>query len=87
MKYLYRLCVFVGPLILGHAHPAVVKAIQNAAARGTSFGAPTEHELALAEIITSALPSIEMVRMVNSGTEACMSAIRLARSFTNRTNC
>ena len=73
-----------GPLILGHAHPAVVKAIQNAAARGTSFGAPTEHELELAEISTSAFPSIEMVRMVNSGTEACMSAIRLARSFTNR---
>ncbi len=73
-----------GPLILGHAHPAVVKAIQNAAARGTSFGAPTELELELAEIITSAFPSVEMVRMVNSGTEACMSAIRLARSFTNR---
>lgn len=73
-----------GPLILGHAHPAVVKAIQKTAARGTSFGAPTELELEMAEIITGAFPSIEMVRMVNSGTEACMSAIRLARSFTNR---
>ena len=73
-----------GPLILGHAHPAVVKAIQKTAARGTSYGAPTELELEMAEIITRAFPSIEMVRMVNSGTEACMSAIRLARSFTNR---
>ena len=73
-----------GPLMLGHAHPALVKAIHNTAARGTSFGAPTELELELAELIVSAFPSIEMVRMVNSGTEACMSAIRLARSFTNR---
>jgi glutamate-1-semialdehyde 2,1-aminomutase len=73
-----------GPLILGHAHPQVVAAIRKTAARGTSFGAPTELELEMAEIITSAFPSIEMVRLVNSGTEACMSAIRLARAFTNR---
>jgi glutamate-1-semialdehyde 2,1-aminomutase len=73
-----------GPLILGHAHSAVVDAVQKAAAKGTSFGAPTEGEIALAELITEAFPSIEMVRMVNSGTEACMSAIRLARSFTGR---
>ena len=82
-NYIDYVCSW-GPLILGHAHPSVVKAICNTAARGTSFGAPTEQELELAEIITGAFPSIEMVRMVNSGTEACMSAIRLARSFTNR---
>ena len=73
-----------GPLILGHAHPAVVKAVQKTAASGTSFGAPTEIELEMASLITSAFPSIKMVRMVNSGTEACMSAIRLARAFTGR---
>ncbi|MCX5894395.1 MAG: glutamate-1-semialdehyde 2,1-aminomutase [Proteobacteria bacterium] len=73
-----------GPLILGHAHPAVVNAIQHAAKNGSSFGAPTEMELEMAEIIISAFPSIDMVRLVNSGTEACMSAIRMARAFTNR---
>jgi glutamate-1-semialdehyde 2,1-aminomutase len=82
-RYIDYVCSW-GPLILGHAHPAVVKAIQKTAASGTSFGAPTEIELEMASLITSAFPSIEMVRMVNSGTEACMSAIRLARAFTGR---
>jgi glutamate-1-semialdehyde 2,1-aminomutase len=73
-----------GPLILGHAHPAVVKAIAAAAARGTSFGTPTEIETELAETITSMMPSIESVRFVSSGTETTMSAIRLARGYTRR---
>ena len=73
-----------GPLILGHAHPAVVEAVQRTAADGTSFGAPTERELDLAELITRAMPSIEMLRLVNSGTEAAMSAIRMARAYTGR---
>ena len=73
-----------GPLILGHAHPAVVAAVQEAAADGTSFGAPTEREVLLAEAIRKALPSIELVRLVSSGTEACMSALRVARAFTGR---
>ncbi|MGQ9629025.1 MAG: glutamate-1-semialdehyde 2,1-aminomutase [bacterium] len=73
-----------GPLILGHAHPQVVRAVQRAMERGTSFGAPTEGEIALAEMIVEAFPSIELVRLVNSGTEAAMSAIRLARGFTGR---
>jgi glutamate-1-semialdehyde 2,1-aminomutase len=73
-----------GPLILGHAHPAVVEAVQRVAADGTSFGAPTEGELTLAELISSAMPSIQMLRLVSSGTEATMSAIRLARAFTGR---
>ena len=73
-----------GPLILGHAHPAVVEAVQQAAADGTSFGSPTESELELAELITRAMPSIEMLRLVNSGTEAAMSAIRMARAYTGR---
>ena len=73
-----------GPLILGHAHPAVVQALQDAAARGTAFGAPTELETALAERVVAALPSAEQVRFVNSGTEATMTAIRLARGITNR---
>ena len=73
-----------GPLILGHAHPAVVRAITEAAARGTTFGAPTEAEVRLAERIVAAFPSIEMVRFVSSGTEATMSAIRLARAATGR---
>ncbi len=81
--YIDDVCYW-GPLILGHAHPAVVNAVQRAAANGTSFGAPTEGEIELAELITKAFPSIEMVRLVNSGTEACMSAIRLARAFTGR---
>ena len=73
-----------GPLILGHAHPAVVEAVQRAAADGTSFGAPTERELELAELILRAMPSMEMLRLVNSGTEAAMSAIRIARAYTGR---
>ena len=73
-----------GPLILGHAHPRVVAAVQEAAADGTSFGAPTEREVLLAEAIGKALPSIEQVRLVSSGTEACMSALRVARAFTGR---
>jgi glutamate-1-semialdehyde 2,1-aminomutase len=73
-----------GPLILGHAHPAVVKAIQNAATRGSSFGAPTEAESELAELIVAMVPSIERVRFTSSGTEATMNAIRLARGYTRR---
>lgn len=73
-----------GPLILGHAPPPVVRALKRAAEKGTSFGAPTELETELARLITSALPSVERVRFVNSGTEAVMSALRLARAFTRR---
>jgi glutamate-1-semialdehyde 2,1-aminomutase len=73
-----------GPHILGHRHPAVVAAIQEALARGTAFGAPTLREVELAERIAAALPSVEMVRLVNSGTEATMSALRLARAATGR---
>lgn len=73
-----------GPLIAGHANEQVVAALSKAVGRGTSFGAPTESEIQLASIIVSALPSIEMVRFVNSGTEATMSAVRLARAATNR---
>jgi len=73
-----------GPLILGHAHPRVVYAVEEALRRGASFGAPTELETQLAELIIGAVPSMEMVRMVSSGTEASMSAIRLARGFTGR---
>lgn len=73
-----------GPLILGHAHPAVVQVLQRAAERGTSFGATTELEVELARIVCDALPSIENVRFVNSGTEATMSALRVARAFTAR---
>jgi len=73
-----------GPMILGHAHPAVVKAVKSQADRALGFGAPTELEIELAERITEMVPSVEQVRMVNSGTEATMSAIRLARGFTGR---
>lgn len=73
-----------GPLILGHAAPVVVEAVERAAARGTSYGAPTLLEVELAEMISAAIPSLERVRLVSSGTEACMSAIRVARAFTNR---
>ena len=73
-----------GPLVLGHAHPAVVDAVRKAAEKGTSFGAPVEQEVELAQLICQALPSVEMVRLVNSGTEACMSAIRLARAYSGR---
>src|SRR2546421_2074372 len=73
-----------GPLIVGHAHPRVVRAVEEAMRKGASFGAPTEMETQLAELIVAAVPSIEMVRLVSSGTEASMSAIRLARGFTGR---
>jgi len=73
-----------GPMILGHSHPRVVEAIRRTALNGTSFGAPTALEVRMAELITTMVPSIEMVRMVNSGTEATMSAIRLARAYTGR---
>lgn len=73
-----------GPLILGHAHPKVVRALVDGAGKGSSFGAPTPLENRLAELVIDAFPSIERVRFVNSGTEACMSVIRLARAFTKR---
>jgi len=73
-----------GPLLLGHRHPAIVEAVREALETGTSFGAPTEREIDLAEAIREAVPSMEMVRLVNSGTEATMSAIRVARGFTGR---
>jgi glutamate-1-semialdehyde 2,1-aminomutase len=73
-----------GPLLLGHRHPEILAALERALAIGTSFGAPTEQEVELAAAICEAVPSIEMVRLVNSGTEATMSAIRLARGFTGR---
>jgi len=82
-KYIDYVCSW-GPLILGHAHPDVVRAVTEAARLGTSFGAPTSAEVELAELIIECLPSVEMVRLVNSGTEATMTAIRLARGLTDR---
>ena len=82
-EYVDYLCSW-GPLILGHAHPEMVEAVKAAAEGGTSFGAPVPQEVELAQIICGAFPSIDMVRLVNSGTEACMSAIRLARAYTGR---
>jgi glutamate-1-semialdehyde 2,1-aminomutase len=82
-RYIDYVCSW-GPMILGHRHPEVVEAIEKALARGTSFGAPTDLEVELAELIVERMPSVEMVRMVNSGTEATMSAIRLARGVTGR---
>ena len=73
-----------GPMVVGHAHPQVVKALQEAAARGTSYGAPTLLETELAKLVQTVYPSIEVIRMVNSGTEATMSALRLARGYTGR---
>ncbi|HEX5362606.1 MAG TPA: glutamate-1-semialdehyde 2,1-aminomutase, partial [Fluviicoccus sp.] len=73
-----------GPMILGHAHPDIIKAVQLAAENGLSFGAPTETEITMADRVCEILPSMDMVRMVSSGTEATMSAIRLARGFTGR---
>ncbi len=73
-----------GPMILGHAHPQVVRAVQQAAERGTSYGAPTEAEVTLARMLCEAFPSIELVRLVSSGTEAAMSAMRVARGYTKR---
>ncbi len=82
-RYIDYVCSW-GPLILGHAHPEVLKAIEKVIQDGTSFGAPTELEVKMAEMITEMIPSVEMVRMVNSGTEATMSAVRLARGYTGR---
>ncbi len=82
-RYVDWVCSW-GPLILGHAHPAVVEAVSEAAARGTSYGAPTEGEVELAAEVCDRFGSVEMVRMVNSGTEATMSAVRLARAATGR---
>ena len=73
-----------GPAILGHAHPAIIEAVKAAADRGTSFGIPSEPEVRMAQLVKDCVPSVEKVRMVNSGTEACMSAIRVARGFTDR---
>ncbi len=82
-RYIDYVCSW-GPLILGHAHPEIIGAAQEVASLGTSFGAPTELEVRMAELVVEAVPSIEMVRFVNSGTEATMSALRLARAFTGR---
>ena len=82
-RYVDWVCSW-GPLILGHAHPAVIRAVREAAERGTSYGAPTEAEVNLAAEVVDRFPSVEMVRMVNSGTEASMSAVRLARAVTGR---
>jgi glutamate-1-semialdehyde 2,1-aminomutase len=82
-RYVDWVCSW-GPLILGHAHPAVVAAVRQAAERGTSFGAPTEAEVELAAEVVDRMPAVEMIRMVNSGTEATMSALRLARAVTGR---
>jgi glutamate-1-semialdehyde 2,1-aminomutase len=82
-EYIDYVCSW-GPLILGHSHPRVVEALKQALERGTSFGAPTELEVTLAKMICQAMPSVEMVRFVNSGTEATMTALRLARAFTGR---
>ncbi len=82
-RYIDYVCSW-GPMILGHRHPEVIQALNDALENGTSYGAPTELEVSLAEMIVETVPSIEMVRMVNSGTEATMSAIRLARGFTGR---
>src|SRR3954471_5188791 len=73
-----------GPMVVGHTHPAVVEAVQEAASRALSFGAPTEAEIELAELLCRLVPSVEMVRLVSSGTEATMTAVRLARGFTGR---
>jgi len=82
-KFIDYVCSW-GPLILGHSHPQVVEKLRQAIERGTSFGAPTEMEITLARMICAAMPSIEMIRFVNSGTEATMTALRLARAFTGR---
>ncbi|NQU12765.1 MAG: glutamate-1-semialdehyde 2,1-aminomutase [Desulfobacteraceae bacterium] len=82
-EYIDYVCSW-GPMILGHSHPEVVQALEESIRLGTSYGAPTEREVEMAETIVEMVPSIEMVRMVNSGTEATMSAIRLARGYTGR---
>ncbi len=83
-EYIDYVCTW-GPAILGHAHPRIIAAIKATAENGTSFGVPNPLEVRMAKLIRAAMPSIEKVRMCNSGTEACMSAIRLARAFTKRT--
>jgi len=85
-SYIDYVCSW-GPLLLGHRHPAILSAIGDALETGTSFGAPTEREVVFAEKIRAAVPSMEMVRLVNSGTEATMSALRVARGFTGRDLC
>ena len=82
-EYIDYVCTW-GPAILGHAHPKIIKAVQQAAENGTSFGIPNPFELTMAKLICFAVPSVQKIRMCNSGTEACMSAIRLARGFTKR---
>jgi len=82
-RYIDYVCSW-GPMILGHAHPKIVKTLQEKVPKGTSYGAPTRLEVEMAQVIAEMVPSIEMVRMVNSGTEATMSAIRLARGYTGR---
>src|SRR4051812_25637610 len=81
--YIDYVCTW-GPAILGHAHPKIIRAVQQAAEFGTSFGIPNPLELEMAKRICALVPSVQKVRMTNSGTEACMSAIRLARGFTKR---
>lgn len=76
--------MLLGPGILGHAHPAVIEAVRRACEKGLTYGAPTEKEVELAELVNECVPSMEMMRLVSSGTEACMSAIRAARGFTGR---
>ena len=83
-EYVDLVCSW-GPMILGHSHPEVIAAVQDAVSRGTSFGTPGEGEVALAEEMTARVAPLEQVRLVSSGTEATMSAIRLARGFTQRT--
>src|SRR5712671_999659 len=82
-EYIDYVCAW-GPAILGHAHPKIIAAVKSAAEQGTSFGIPNPHEVTMAKLICGAVPSVQKVRMTNSGTEACMSAIRLARGFTRR---
>ena len=82
-EYIDFVCSW-GPMIGGHAHPDIVAAVEKTASQGTSFGAPTPSEISLASMVVEAVPSIEKVRFVNSGTEATMSAIRLARGFTGK---
>lgn len=83
-RELIDFCMSFGPLLLGHAHPTVVEAVRHAAEKGTSYAVTTEAEIELAELIQSAIPSMERLRLVSSGTEACMTAIRLARGATGR---
>jgi len=83
-EFLYRLCFILGPDDTRHAHPAVVRALKAAVAKGTSYGAPTALEIELAELVLKIYPSMDKVRMVNSGTEATMSAIRAARDSPQR---